>query len=427
MSGRYLAIDLGAESGRGMIGWVQDGRLHLEEVHRFPNGPVVVRGHLYWDVLRLFEEIKQAVARAHAAGGGLAGIGIDSWGVDFALLGAGDELIGMPHHYRDPRTEGVMARVQARLGREEIFHRTGIQFMPINTIYQLVALQETAPTLLEASEQLLMIGELFLFWLTGEKVGEFTNATTTQLFDPVGGDWAASLFEALRLPRRIMPRVVPPGTRLGPILGAVADEIGCPPSTPVIAPAVHDTGSAVAAVPATGDDWCYLSSGTWSLLGVEVRAPVLSKEALGFNLTNEGGVGGTFRLLKNIMGLWIIQECRRSWGRGGELASYAELTKEAEAAGPFTALIDPDDPTFLAPGDMPSRIAAFCRRTGQRPPQGRGEIVRCVLESLAFKYRQVIERLETVSGRRIETIHIVGGGSQNELLNRLTADLTGRR
>lgn len=432
MTRPYLAIDLGAESGRGFLGWIRGERLSLEEIHRFPNAPVAVFEHLHWDVLQLWQEIKQAVAVARERSGvGLAGIGVDSWAVDFALIGGNGELVGIPHHYRDPRTSGMMERVCRRVSRDEIFARTGIQFMPINTLYQLAALKESCPALLTAAESLLMIGELFLYWLSGRRVAEFTNATTTQLFDPRAGRWAEPLFAALDLPVDLMPPVVPPGTVLGPLLPGVSGEAGFGPAEQVnvIAPAVHDTGSAVAAVPATGDEWCYLSSGTWSLLGVEAAKPVLTASALAHNFTNEGGANGAFRLLKNIMGLWLVQECRRTWARGGVSdpdLSYAALTQAAAAAPPFASLIDPDDPSFLAPGDMPGRIARFCARTGQKPPESRGGMVRCALESLALKYRQVIERLEEVAGRRIATIHIVGGGSQNALLNQLTADATGR-
>ncbi|MBI3944450.1 MAG: rhamnulokinase [Armatimonadetes bacterium] len=423
---KFLAMDLGAESGRGVVGLLAEGRLRLEEVHRFPNGSVRVLDSMHWDVLRLFTEMKTALARCvQAHGADVQGIGVDTWGVDFALLGRGDVLLGNPYHYRDRRTDGMVEEAFRRVPRAEIFERTGIQFMRINTLYQLLAMRVQASPLLDAAETLLLMPDLFHFFLTGSKVSEFSIATTTQFYDPRRRDWARDVLEKMDLPARILPGIVPPGTAVGRLLPSVAAETGTG-RIPVIAPACHDTGAAVAAVPALGTDWCYLSSGTWSLLGVETPEPLMDARALRHNFTNEGGVGGTFRFLKNIMGLWLVQECRRAWEREGRRCSYDELTRLAAEAPPLVSLVDPDDESFLAPADMPAAIRAFCARTGQPEPSGAGPTIRCALESLALKYRRVVEQLEKIRGRSLEVVHIVGGGSQNRLLNQFTADATGR-
>ena len=418
------AIDLGAESGRLMMAALDGRTLRLEEIYRFPNVPVRVLDSLHWDPLRLFAEIKHGLGLcAKRAGDTLSGIGIDAWGVDFALVGRDDELVGNPFHYRDRRTEGMMEQAFQRVSREEIFERTGIQFMPINSLYMLLSMAGTPA--LEAATTFLMIPDLFNFWLSGQKACEFTDATTTQLFDQRASDWAWPLIDKLGLPGRIFLSVTQPGTVLGPILPAVAEEVGLK-SVPIIAPACHDTGSAVAAVPARVRDYVYISSGTWSTVGVEIGAPITTPQSLKYNFTNEGGVSGTVRLLKNVMGLWIVQECRRAWAQAGEEFTYAELAALAEKAAPFAALVDPDHEDFLRPGDMPARLRNFCAKTGQPTPDDKGALLRCVFESLALKYRVVIERIETMLGRRMEIIHIVGGGSQNRLLCQLTADATGR-
>lgn len=422
----YLAFDLGAESGRAVVGRFDGDKLELLTIHRFPNGPVKVLGSLYWDVLRLFSELKQGLALYRRQyGPALDGIGLDTWGVDSALLGRNDVLLGNPHHYRDPRTEGMLAAAFARVPREEIFEYTGIQFMEINSLYQLLAMKLSGDPTLEKAEALLMMPDLFNFWLTGVKACEFSDATTTQFYDPRRRDWARPLLERLGLPTHILQPVIQPGTVLGPLLPEIGEETGLE-GAPVIAPACHDTGSAVAAVPARGKDFAYISSGTWSLMGVESPEPVITKESLAFNFTNEGGVCGTFRLLKNIMGLWLVQECRRTWAQEGEELSYAQLTQLAAEAPAFGPLVEPDSHDFLRPGDMPARIRAFCARTGQKMPETKGEVVRCALESLALKYRWVLEKLEIMCGSRLGTIHIVGGGSQNQLLCQLAADATQR-
>ena len=427
----FLAIDLGAESGRALLGRFDGERVALEELHRFPNTPVRVVDGLHWDVLRLFQEIKEGLARAsRETAGRLTGVGVDAWGVDFALLDRDGNLLSNPYHYRDGRTAGMPERAFARVPRAEIYRATGIQFMPINTLYQLLAM-EGSP-ILDAASTVLLIPDLIGYWLTGSKRCEYTNATTTQLCDPATGDWARPLIERLRLPNRIFPALVPPGQDLGSLLPEVAAEVGLASAAavPVTAVASHDTASAVVAVPAeaVGGEgrFAYISSGTWSLVGVELPQPVVTPESLEANFTNEGGFGGTTRFLKNVMGLWLLQECRRTWSREGSAPSYEALIEAAEAAPAFGPLVDPDWPPFLPPGDMPARIRRFCRATGQPAPEDPGALVRCVLESLALKYRWVVERIVALTGRPIETIHVVGGGAHNGLLCRLTAGATGR-
>lgn len=436
----YLALDLGAESGRGLLGKFDGERLELEEVHRFPNGPVRVFDTLHWDLPRLYDEIKVALRKGAGAAAtstsSLDGVGVDTWGVDFGLIGRGDTLLGNPVHYRDARTDGMLEAAFHRVPRERIYEITGLQFLPFNTLYQLLAMRMADSPLLEVAETLLMMPDLFAWLLTGQRLGERTDASTTQLLDPRTGTWSDELCQALGLPRSILPELIEPGTEIGPLRRSLADELGIAPGLSVLAPATHDTASAVAAVPVVRPagvaevigppDWCYLSSGTWSLLGVEVPEPVITDETLKYNFTNEGGVAGTTRLLKNIMGLWLVQECRRTWARAGREWSYDELAARAEAARPFAALVDPDDATFLAPGDMPARLVAYCTRTGQAPPQDEGAFARCALESLALKYRWAIERLERILGTTIRTIHVVGGGTRNALLCQFTADACGR-
>ncbi len=424
-SANFAAVDLGAESGRVVLGSISDGRIGLTELHRFPNGAVRTIDELHWDVLRLWSEMKQGVAAAAKQAGELHGIGIDTWGVDFGLLGAGDVLLGNPFHYRDARTNGILEKAWSIVPREQIFEQTGIQFMQFNSIFQLLAMKLGGSVLLDNAGTFLMMPDLFNYWFTGRKCCEFSNATTTQAYDPRKGAWALPLIEKFGLPARIFPEIVPSGTRLGPLREDIREELGIG-AIPVIAPATHDPGSAVAAVP--GDrrrTWAFLSSGTWSLMGMEVPAPIISPESFRYNFTNEGGVNGTYRFLKNIMGLWLVQECRRTWQRSGRDYSYPELTRMAAEARPFVAIVDPDDPSFLAPGDMPSRIADYCRRTGQTVPQEPGQVVRVCLESLAMTYRQTLARITACTGRKAEVIHIVGGGSQNTHLCQWAADATG--
>ena len=423
---RHLAIDLGAESGRVVVGHLEDGSLRLEEVHRFPNGPVHVLGRLHWDVLRLWSEIKQGLyLAAQAYGGDLASVGLDTWGVDFGLLAPDGTLLGNPYHYRDSRTNGMLEAAFEIVPRAEVFERTGIQFMQINTLYQLLSMVRSNASALSVAETLLNMPDLFNYWLSGRKASEFTIASTSQCYDPRTGDWAWGVLEELGIPSRIFGEIVQPGTVLGPLSDSVAEEVDCPP-IPVVASAGHDTAAAVATVPATGDDHIYISSGTWSLMGVAVRDPIITEQSLAYNFTNEGGVDGTFRFLKNIMVLWLVQECRREWKREGVDLSYDELTRMAEQASPFGPLVSPSDSRFLPPGDMPARIQGFCRETGQAVPESKGEIVRCALESLALEYRWVAERLDEMVGQRLPTVHIFGGGSQNKFLNQFAADATNR-
>lgn len=427
----FAAVDLGAESGRVILAKFDGRTVRLNETYRFSNRPVRVLDSLHWDPLRLFAEIKAGLqACASHPGEPLDGIGLDTWGVDFALLGRDDRLLGNPFHYRDPRTEGMMAEAFRRVPREEIFERTGVQFMPINSLYMLLSM--TGTPALQAAHTFLMIPDLFNFWLSGQKACEFTDATTTQLYDQRAGDWARPIIEKLELPGHVFLPVTPPATVLGPMLPSVAEEIGMTGRSPrqelvpIIAVACHDTGSGVAAVPASTRSHAYISSGTWSLVGVEIETPIITPQSLAYNFTNEGGVSGTVRFLKNVMGLWLVQECRREWAQAGDDFTYGELAEMAEEAEPFGPLIDPDDESFLRTGDMPGRLRDFCARTGQPVPKDRGALLRCVFESLALKYRVVIERIETMLERRLEVIHIVGGGSQNRLLCQLAADATGR-
>ncbi len=417
----YLAFDFGAESGRAVLAHLQSGILTTEEVHRFANEPVEYGGSLHWDVPRLWFEVRKALSRLGEVE--LAGIGVDAWGVDYALLGERGELLENPYHYRDRRTDGVMEEVLAKVTRENIYQATGIQFMPINTLYQLYAARRQSPKILDAAKCLLTIPDLFHYWLTGNAVCEFTNATTTQMVDPLKRSWATGLMQSLELPAHLLAPIVEPGSILGSLLPEIAGHTSLA-GTSVIAPACHDTGSAVAAISAR-DGSAFLSSGTWSLLGTELDSPVITPDALRMNFTNEGGVNGTTRLLKNVMGLWMLQGCRQSWTAQGQSYDYRELIELAARETPFRHLFDPDDESFLRPQNMLTAIDKFCTRTHQPVPQEAGAYVRAVLESLAFKYRFVLRNLEHVSGKRIGQIRVIGGGSRNRLLNQLTADATG--
>ncbi|WP_235949168.1 rhamnulokinase [Paenibacillus glycinis] len=420
-----LAYDLGASSGRALLGRLTDRRIEVEEVHRFGNDPVAVGDRLHWDILRLFHDIKHGLLKAKLAGETPGSLAIDSWAVDFGLIGRGGELLGNPYHYRDRHTDGVMERTTARLTPGRIFGRSGIQFLPFNTIYQLAALKEADSPLLAQAERFLMIPDLLRYFLTGEMHNEFSNATTTQLYNPLLGGWDAELLGDIGIPSSLFGTVVQPGTPAGRLRPSLKEELGIG-AIPVYTVAEHDTGSAVAAVPALERDFAYLSCGTWSLMGTEVDWPVITDLAQELNFTNEGGVGGTYRLLKNIMGLWILQETRRTWEKAGLTLGFPELVALAEQAPPLRAFIDPDDAMFLHAGDMPARIARYCERTGQRAPGTPGEIVRCILESLALKYRYVLELTERLSGKRFGGLHMVGGGIQNALLCQWSANAIGK-
>jgi len=430
MTQNYLALDLGASGGRAIVGRFDGNRLALEEVHRFANGPVHIpsaRGDsLHWDTLRLFAEIQEGLKKAVACcGSELISLGIDTWGVDYGLLDRNDRLVGLPYHYRDSRNDTMMAEAFRRVPRDEIFAATGIQFMQLNTLFQLLAQQVEDPEVLARTRTLLMMPDLLNYWLTGQKASERTIASTSQALDPHRPAWAAGLLERLGIPTHYLPPIVEAGTVLGGLLPAVMDETGAK-QVRVVAPGSHDTASAVAAVPVESADTAYLSSGTWSLMGVETKQPVMNADALAFNVTNEGGVCDTIRLLKNIAGLWIIQECRRTWAAEGQALSWDDIVHHAAVAQPFGAQIDVDAHDFLAPGDMPARIREYCRRTGQAVPEGVGQIARVVYKSLALKYRRVLEMMEALVRHRIGVLHIVGGGAQNRLLNQLTADAIGR-
>jgi rhamnulokinase len=422
---KMLAFDLGAESGRGILGRFDGQRLTLEVVHRFPNGGVRLPDGLYWDILGLYREMLAALRKCGAEHGGIDALGVDTWGVDFAFLGRGGTLLGNPRHYRDPHTETAMDEALARVPKLEVFRQTGVQFMRINSLYQLLALQRDRSPLLDAAETLLMVPDLLNYFFTGQKVCEMSDVSTSQMYNPTTKTWAFDLLKAFGLPTHIFGDIVQPGEVLGTLRPSVASEAGVKP-LPVIAPGTHDTAAAVAAVPAQSKTWAYISSGTWSLMGVELPAPLINEKVLEYNFTNEGGVAGTIRFLKNIMGLWLVQECRRSWERAGKAYGYDELARLAEAATPFRSIVNPDDTAFLLPADMPAALAEYCQRSGQPAPQEPGAVIRCTLESLALRYRWVLERLEELTGSMLEVIHIVGGGSQNELLCQFTADACNR-
>ena len=425
-TGNYLALDIGAESGRAILGILDGGRLTLQEIHRFSNSPVRLPEGLQWDVLHLWEEIKAGIAASVKNGVRLDGIGLDTWGVDFALLDQNGALLANPFHYRDARTDGILNEAFKLMPRETIYNNTGIQFMQINTLYQLLSMSVQKSALLDVAQTLVTIPDLFNYWLSGQITNEFTNTTTTQCFDPIKRNWAIPVLHALGIPSRLFHSITESGSVIGTLLPVVADEtrVG---KIPIILPACHDTGSAVAAVPAQNQDFAWISSGTWSIMGAEVRTPVVNEKAMEYNFTNEGGVFGTWQLSKNITGLWLVQECRRTWQHHGEDLTYDEITQLASEAKSFLAVIDPDDGVFLHPGNMPERIQKYCADTNQTVPQTKGEIIRVVLECMALKYRWVLERLEELSGKHHDPIHIIGGGTKNRLLNQFTADCTQRK
>lgn len=425
----YLGVDLGAESGRVMAGLWDGKKMQLEELHRFPNGGVIIADTLRWNTLGLWTEIQNGLtAAAKKFGKSVVSVGVDTWGVDFALLSKNCELLGLPYHYRDGRTRGILPKAFVRVPREEIFASTGLQFMEINTLFQLLAFQKSNPELLASAETLLMTPDFLNFCLSGARVCEFTIATTSQCVNPKKRAWATDLLQRFGLPTKIFPDIVPPGTRVGQLRPALAERTGLGP-VGVIAPAAHDTGSAVAAVPTknTGKaNWAYLSSGTWSLLGVEVQDALLSPRVLELDVTNEGGIDGTYRLLKNIVGLWLIQQCRRSFAEQGTEYSYEQLAQMASEAPAFRSLVNPNDDRFLNPPDMPKAIEEYCRETGQPVPETAGQFARCVFESLALTYAEVLDGLEQLTGTKIEVVHVVGGGSRNKILNPFTASACGR-
>src|SRR5215207_8566390 len=423
----YLAVDLGAESGRTIVGTLAGSQLTLTQTHRFANEPVKLDDGLHWDVLRLWSDIKDGIGKSSLkTNKTLDSKGLDTWAIDFALLDQNGAVLGNPFHYRDARTDGMLEEAFHRMPRAEIFGNTGIQFMQINTLYQLLAMVVKKTPFFDIARTFVTIPDLFNYWLTGEITNEFTNATTTQCLDPRTREWSIPLLEAMNIPTHLFGPVTDPGIQIGTLLPSLAEEIGAG-AIPVILPACHDTGSAVVAVPARAGNhnFVWLSSGTWSIMGAEMREPCLNAKALEYNFTNEGGVFGTWRLSKNIMGLWLVQECRREWMRRGEEMSFDALTQLAAGSETFLSVIDPDSDEFLHPDDMPSRIQKFCADTSQPVPQTKGQILRIALESIALKYRLVLERLEELTGKHLDPIHIIGGGTKNRLLNQFTADSTG--
>ncbi|GCE12878.1 rhamnulokinase [Tengunoibacter tsumagoiensis] len=417
-----LAFDLGASSGRAVVGSLEGDHLSIVDTHRFPNEPVHVQGHMYWDILRLFHEIKQGLIATRLKGyTELQSIGIDTWAVDFGLLDINGDLLGNPYHYRDPQTDGIMEALLKRVPRSELFQQTGIQFLPFNTIYQLIALKQNHSPLLTQARTLLLIPELLRYFLTGKKISEWTVASTSQLCNPFTATWDHHLIEYLELPHYLFLKPQQPGSPSGTILPEIAAEVGyC--ELPVIAVAEHDTASAVIAVPAQEKDFAYLSCGTWSLLGTEVAAPVINQQALELNITNEGGINGSSRLLKNVTGLWLIQECRRIWRNEGLIATYEEEQSAIQKAEPFQSLINPDDPMFIHPIDMPQQIQKYCSETNQVVPQSPGALLRCIIESLALRYRFVLEQIEILTQKDFRGLHMVGGGAQNAILCQYTAN-----
>ncbi len=420
----FLCSDLGAESGITVLGTLQDNIIAIKELNRFPNGVINILGHLRWNIIQLYEYVKQGMkVCASEITIQPESIAIDTWGVDYGLFAADGNMLGLPYGYRDARTEGTMDDFFKRIPRKRVYELTGIQFMQLNTIFQLFSMIRDKSPLLGVATDLLFMPDIMNYFFTGVKKTEFTFATTSQLYNPRKMNWDDELFSALGISKSIMQEIVHPGTVLGNLIEVVANETGLD-QIPVIATASHDTGSAVAAVPAEGNDWAYISSGTWSLIGVETTKPIITDLTLEFNFTNEGGVGGTFRFLKNCMGLWPLQQCRKAWSTDQSL-SYDELIKMAKAASPFTAFIDPDYPEFLNPPDMPEAIRQYCKQTGQAIPDNPANMTRSLLEGLALKYRFILDQLKRIYPHPINKIHIIGGGTQNRLLCQFTANATG--
>ncbi|MDR3181915.1 MAG: rhamnulokinase [Planctomycetaceae bacterium] len=430
----YLAVDMGASSGRLIAGRFDGEHLELEELYRFENAPVKMTGMLYWDLPGLWQHVQNGLQIAGAKyDGGITSVGVDTWGVDFALLDRNGRFLSNPVCYRDERTDGVMEQLLQDVPRSEIFQHTGLQFLQFNTLYQVLAMKQQNSPLFDVAESFLMMPDVFHYLLSGEKSNEFTNATTTQMFNPVTNDWAFPLLDKLGIPSKFLGKVSPPGTVLGTLRKELA-ESACLPDTKIILPGSHDTASAVMAVPveADGGSWAYVSLGTWALMGIESPKPLLHDTVSELNFTNEGGVGNTMRVLKNICGLWLLQECRRIWNterRHQQLEPYSwdDMSRMTQQAVPQVSFIDPDAREFLGPTNMPKAIADYCRRTGQKVPETQGEILRCALDSIALKFHQVLEMCEQIGGASIDTIHIVGGGTKNRQLCQTAANLCKRR
>lgn len=434
----YLALDMGAESGRAILGSFESGKLSLSEEHRFLTGAESVPTmypdripqeldsdcSLLWDFTRFWHEIKKSINLVGKKAK-IESLGVDTWGVDFVLLDKNGMLLSAPFNYRDPRSNGMMEEAFKRISRERIFELTGIQFMSINALYHLLALSVRQDPQYSVVDKFLMVPDLFHYWLSGIAVAEFTETTTSQIYNTRSREWSDEIINAMEFPRHIFPEVVQPGTILGPLRKSVALEVGT--DALVIAPASHDTGSAAAAVPAEVEDFIWISSGTWSIVGMNVKEPVINELSYKYNFTNEGGVDGKYRFSKNVMGLWVVQQCRLQWLEEGKDYSYTELTLAAKAAPHLKSFVDPDYSGFLRPGRMAEKVKEYCQLTHQPIPQSEGEIIRAALQGLALRYRYVIESLEEVSGRKMSTIHIVGGGTKNQLLSQFTADALGRR
>jgi rhamnulokinase len=421
----YLAVDLGAESGRVIAGLWDGSRLDLKEIRRFPNGGVYLGETFRWDILRLWSEIQNGLAMAaREFGGMIVSAGADTWGVDFVLMNRQDEILGQPYHYRDARTRGALERAFTQVPRAEIFSQSGLQFMELNSLYQLLAWKEHSPALLGEAHTLLFIPDFIHWALCGAKRAEFTIASTSQFVHPLTRNWSKSLLGKLGLPTHYLPEIVPPGTELGNLRESLAERTGLN-GVKIIAPPSHDTASAVVGVPTSNtgkSNWAYISSGTWSLMGIEAGQAALSSRTLELNMTNEGGIDGTYRLLKNIMGLWLVQQCKTSFDAAGNKYDYAQLAEMAAQSRPLHSILDLDDPRLVNPPDMPKAIQQFCRETNQSIPGTEGELVRCAYESLAYKYKETLDALEELTGEKIEVIHVVGGGSQSQILNQFTAN-----
>lgn len=414
------AVDLGAESGRVMLARFDGRQLSLEEAHRFPNRPVMVRGHRFWNILALWDDVLTGLRKARKSGGTLDSVGVDTWGVDYGLVNARGFLLGQPFQYRDSRTDGVMEQVFARIPRDVLYRRTGIQFLPFNTLFQLYTHEQLQPGELAHAYRLLLIPDLLHSWLCGSLTSEQTNATTTQCWDPIAKAWATDLLDSLSIPTTMLPPVVEAGTALGEALPELRGDLG---AVQVIAPATHDTGSAIVATPVRhARGWGYISSGTWSLVGLELARPVMTPEALAANYTNEGGVFGTTRFLKNVMGLWLLQECQRRWARDGHVTDYETLLADVDAVPPFAALIDPDDARFLAPQDMPTAINTYLSEHEQAPLSAPAAFARCIMESLALRYCEVFHQIGRLTGTTVNAVHVLGGGARNGRLNQWLAD-----
>ena len=421
---KMLAIDLGASSGRGIVGSFDGQKLSIQEIHRFSNDPVILCGRMHWDVLRIFHEIKQAIRETALDGDTIRSIGIDTWGVDYALLDESGKMLSNPYHYRDARTEGIVSYVGRFFAPSELYAKTGIQTMNFNTVFQLAADLRDDPKMVENASRMLNIPDLLNYFLTGKMANEYTILSTGALLDAQKRDYAKDIIAKAGIPQRLFGDIVLPGTSLGKLLPEVQSEVG-KTDAEVLTVASHDTASAVIAVPTQEKEFLFISSGTWSLMGTELDAPKINAQTEKYNFTNEGGVNNTIRFLKNIMGLWLIQESRRQWKREGKEYSFAELESLAKAAKPFRCFIDPDHPSFVAPGDLPARVREFCQKTGQYVPETVGEIVRCIYESLAMKYRYTAENISMLTGISPRVIHVVGGGTKDGFLSQMTADACG--